>query len=62
MTDTQVTDHIIKHLRQLDTSEVGNGERQLHASWHQVACSCGWTRKYVSQYRARIMHNRHAQG
>jgi hypothetical protein len=37
MTDTQVTDHIIKHLRQLDTSEVGNGERQLHASWHQVA-------------------------
>jgi hypothetical protein len=52
--------HVIEDLRRLDASEIGSGERQPNASWHQVTCTCGWTRKYVSQYRARVMHDRHA--
>ena len=35
--------------------------RRAHGDhWHTVACSCGWTRKYVSRYRAHVMHAQHA--
>jgi hypothetical protein len=37
---------------------VGPQQRQV---WHQISCGCGWTRRYVSEYRARCMHERHAQ-
>jgi hypothetical protein len=29
-------------------------------TWHRVTCACGWSRRYVSRYRAQVMHQRHA--
>jgi hypothetical protein len=29
-------------------------------AWHEVACLCGWSRKYVSRYRATVMFEKHA--
>jgi hypothetical protein len=31
------------------------------SAWHEVGCSCGWSRKYVSRYRATVMYDRHAE-
>jgi hypothetical protein len=31
-----------------------------HDDWHEVSCSCGWSGKYVSQYRAGVMFEKHA--
>jgi hypothetical protein len=28
---------------------------------HEVACSCGWSRKYVSYYRASVMFEKHVE-
>jgi hypothetical protein len=56
MSDTPPNDHVIKDLQRL---ELGGTARPSGASWHQVTCSCGWTRKYVSRYRAEIMHGQH---
>jgi hypothetical protein len=30
------------------------------SAWHEVACLCGWSRKYVSRYRAGVMFEKHA--
>jgi hypothetical protein len=38
--------------------KVGPQQRKV---WHQITCGCGWTRRYVSEYRARCMHQRHTQ-
>jgi hypothetical protein len=29
-------------------------------TWYRVTCACGWSRRYVSRYRAEVMHQRHA--
>jgi hypothetical protein len=29
--------------------------------WYEVACSCGWKRKYPSNYRAHFMFEEHAE-
>lgn len=34
-------------------------EIQKTAAWHEVGCSCGWSRKYVSRCRATVMFERH---
>ena len=62
-TITPATDHTIEELRRLDVSEIGKGKGRpgSGASWHQVTCTCGWTRKYVSQYTARVMHDKHTR-
>jgi hypothetical protein len=57
--DTPSTGHVVEDLQLL---ELRDGERRPSgASWHQVTCSCGWTRKYPSRYRAEIMHDQHAR-
>jgi hypothetical protein len=45
----------------IDPVKVGPQQQKKRQTWHQVTCSCGWTRKYVSQYTAKCMHTRHAQ-
>jgi hypothetical protein len=30
-------------------------------AWHEVACLCGWSRKFVSQYRAGVMFEKHVE-
>jgi hypothetical protein len=32
-----------------------------HNHWHEVRCSCGWVRKYVSRYRCEVMFEKHHQ-
>jgi hypothetical protein len=33
---------------------------EIHgAHWHRVVCACGWSGTYVSQYRCRVMHDKH---
>jgi hypothetical protein len=56
MTETVSTDHAIETLQRLTFDPPRRG-----AAWHEVTCSCGWTRKYVSHYRALVMHDRHAR-
>jgi hypothetical protein len=57
MTTIHRDGHTIEALDPLPTNRPKNG-----ASWHQVTCSCGWTRKYVSHYRhARQAHPRESQ-
>jgi hypothetical protein len=41
----------------IEPLKVGPQQRKV---WHQITCGCGWTRRYVSEYRARCMHERHA--
>jgi hypothetical protein len=53
---TTTTDHTIETIDPLPTDR-----RKSGASWHQVTCSCGWTRKYVSHYRAIVMHDKHTR-
>jgi hypothetical protein len=31
------------------------------SAWHEVVCSCGWARKYVSRYRATVMFEKHVE-
>jgi hypothetical protein len=31
------------------------------SGWHEVACTCGWWRKYVSRYRAYVMFDKHVE-
>jgi hypothetical protein len=33
----------------------------VHDHWHEVGCSCGWHRNYVSRYRAEVMFTRHVE-
>ena len=55
-TITSATDHTIETIEPLPTDRPKGG-----ASWHQVTCSCGWIRKYVSRYRAIVMHGKHTR-
>lgn len=55
---TSATDHAIETLNPLPTDP---DRPKSGASWHQVTCSCGWTRKYVSHYRAIVMHDKHTK-
>jgi hypothetical protein len=58
MTMTPATDHTIKTLDRLPTDP---DRPKSGATWHQVTCACGWTRKYVSHYRATVMHDKHTR-
>ena len=52
MNEPTTTEHVIKKLEPHQPEIKG-------ASWHRVTCSCGWSRKYVSHYRAHVMHDKH---
>jgi hypothetical protein len=47
-----VTDHSIVRLVAVPTG----GQ-----NWHRVECACSWSRRYVSRYRAEVMHQHHAK-
>jgi hypothetical protein len=56
-----MTTHNITRLESAPTlGPLPLGRRRDSANWHRVICSCGWVRRYVSRYRAEIMHTKHA--
>jgi hypothetical protein len=61
-TDPWIEDTTTTHtITGIEPIEVGPQQRKVRKVWHQITCSCGWSRKYVSQWRARVMHKRHAE-